>query len=105
MDRIRKDWNKKALGKISVFFARTSFKFFERYLQLHVTPVHFYSPIPTTYELDPGVFQKVYDCDGINWNLTKQLEYLEKVFPKYYNEYQPTANSGCLLSTPSSYML
>lgn len=97
INKIRKDWNKKGLRKLSVFFAKTTFKFFERYFQLHITPVHFYSPIPTTCELDPGVFQKVYDCDGIDWNLTKQLEYLGKVFPKYDNECQPTVNSGLSL--------
>ena len=80
--------------KLFHFFARKTFKFWEKYFSLHVTPAHFYSPIPVTHELDPSVFEKQYDCTGIDLNLTEQLDYLHNTFPKYHAEYTPSENSG-----------
>ena len=57
--------------RIIHFFGRKSFKFFEKYFRLHITPVHYYSPIPTTYELDSNVFKKVYDCTGVDWKINQ----------------------------------
>ena len=44
-----------------------------------------------------SVFEKIYDCTGIDLNLDEQLEYLHKVFPKYHTEYTPTVNTGLSL--------
>jgi hypothetical protein len=79
------------------FLARKSFKFWEKYFFLHVTPAHFYSPIPITHELDPKVYDKIYDCTGMDLNLSEQLNYLHKTFPKYKDEFTPTNNSGLSL--------
>ena len=80
-----------------VFIRPKSFRFIEKYLGLHISLPHFSSPIPVTYELDSSVFEKIYDCTGLDWNLTEQLEYLKKIFPKYSEEYSPSPNSGLSL--------
>jgi|SRR5262245_10388626 len=64
-------------------------KNFERFLGLHITPVHFYSPIPEINQLDPQVFDKIYDCQGIDWNLEEQFRYARDVFPAYRQEFTP----------------
>ncbi len=94
---VAKNLNKDGLIKLSHLFARKSFRFWEKHFSLHITPAHFYSPIPVTYELDSNVFEKIYDCTGIDLNLAEQLEYLCKIFPKYQTEYTPSTNTGLSL--------
>ena len=103
LNKIRRNLNINGLKKIPLYFAVKNFKFFEKYFNLHLTPVHFYSPIPETYRLNPKVFQKIYECVGIDWNLDEQLNYLQEVFPNYYGEYIPTLNTG--LSMVDSFIL
>jgi hypothetical protein len=95
-NKIKNNLNKEGLKKVPFFlaihFSRIVFKFFEKYFKLHITPAHFYSPIPTTYELGPEVFDKIYDCTGIDWNMSGQQANLEEFHAKYYNEYKPTVN-------------
>ena len=91
------------LDKITYKFAIKTFHLFEKYLKLHVTPVHFYSPIPNTDNLDASVYEKIYDCISIDWNLDVQLDFLTKIFYNYYNEYFPVENSG--LSMVDSFVL
>ena len=88
-----KNW----ITKVIHFFAKKSFNFFEKHFGLHITPAHFYSPIPVTCELDPRVFKKIYDCTGIDWNLTAQLKFLRETFPKYHEQHTPAANTGLSL--------
>ena len=95
--KVVKNLNKDGLIKLLHLFARKSFRFWEKHFLLHITPAHFYSPIPVTYELDSSIFEKIYDCTGIDLNLDEQLEYLHKVFPKYHTEYTPTVNTGLSL--------
>ena len=95
--KVVKNLNKDGLIKLLHLFAKKSFRFWEKHFLLHITPAHFYSPIPVTYELDSSVFEKIYDCTGIDLNLDEQLEYLHKVFPKYHTEYTPTVNTGLSL--------
>ena len=57
----------------------------------HVTPVHFYQPIPDTRELAkryPGRSA----LTGIEWHIDEQLHYLCKVFPQYAAD---THNFAC----------
>ncbi len=95
-EKIKNNLNKDGLNKIPRFlataFAQKTFKFFEKYLRLHITPVHFYSPIPTTYELDDKVFSKIFDCTGIDWNVNQQIANLELFHSKYNNDYKPSVN-------------
>jgi hypothetical protein len=95
--RILRNLNKDGFVRLLHFFSRKSFRFWEKYFLLHITPAHYYSPIPVTYELDSSVFEKIYDCNGIDWNLAEQLEYLHERFPKYHIEYTPSTNTGLSL--------
>ncbi len=53
----------------------------------HVTPVHFYQPIPDTQSLDE-VYRPVSEMPGIEWNEAVQLRLLREVFPQYADEYR-----------------
>ena len=79
LSKVRRNLNINGLKKIPYYFAVKNFKFIEKYFNLHLTPVHFYSPIPETHRLNPKVFDKIYECVGIDWNLNEQLNYLQKV--------------------------
>jgi predicted O-methyltransferase YrrM len=79
------------------------FKPLEKYLGLHVTTAHFYSPIPNVTKLDSSVYNKVFDCKGVDWNLDVQFNLLKNIIPKYIREFTPTPNSG--LSLVDSFML
>jgi hypothetical protein len=88
--------NKDFFVRSKNFAVRKSFKFLEKWAGVHVTPVHFYSPIPTTYALSPKVFAKIYECDGIQWNTPEQTKLLSQ-YDKYSDEFQPTTNRGLTL--------
>ena len=53
----------------------------------HVTPVHFYQPIPDTGMLD-DVYRAESAMEGIDWNEAAQLELLHDVFSGYATEYR-----------------
>ncbi len=52
----------------------------------HVTPVHFYQPIPNTGDLD-AIYRARSETIGINWEMESQCRLLRQVFPKYAQEY------------------
>jgi len=87
----------KLLKKIYLKFKSVGFKFVEKYLHLHITPVHYYSPIPATYEIDSSVYNKIFDATGIDWNLDEQCRYLKEIFVKYSGEFIPPPNTGLSL--------
>ena len=64
----------------------------------HVTPVHFYQPIPDTQNLPKTLWNKPSDLVGIDINESMQLDLLRKHFPKFRNEYEqfPTEPAGKL---------
>jgi hypothetical protein len=64
----------------------------------HVTPVHFYQPIPDTQNLPKTLWDKPSDLVGIDMNESMQLDLLRKHFPKFRNEYEqfPTGPAGKL---------
>lgn len=71
----------------NIFFRRT-FKLWER-LGIHVTPVHFYQPIPDARDiaLRKKIIWKNSELVGIDMNDEVQLKFLREIFPKYYDEY------------------
>lgn len=84
-------------GKLFAFkdaLLARGFRLAESALGLHVTPVHFYSPIPDVSTLDPATYTRVGDCEGIDFNTESQLQTLCEVFPPYQQEYVPAQNSG-----------
>jgi predicted O-methyltransferase YrrM len=54
---------------------------------LHVTPVHFYMPIPDTRALPPSLWEHESELPGLDLNADAQLELVRNVFPRYRSEY------------------
>jgi Methyltransferase domain len=54
---------------------------------VHVTPVHFYQPIPDTRELSPRIWEQPSDLPGIEMNEAGQLDFLRIHFPRFREEY------------------
>lgn len=53
----------------------------------HLTPVHFYQPIPDTRALPDALWQKPSDLVGVDMNEAGQLDLLRNVFPEFRAEY------------------
>jgi Methyltransferase domain len=66
-------------------FTANEFRTFERH-GVHVTPVHFYGPIPDTAQLSDEVWTPS-ELVGIDMNDDEQLHLLREVFPKFRGEY------------------
>lgn len=79
---------------VIAYFLMTSAKHFEKYIGVQITPMHYYSAVPAIHSLGPDVFDKQYDCLGIDWNLARQMEYCHGIFPKYEKEYSELSNTG-----------
>src|SRR5262249_48880596 len=55
---------------------------------VHVTPVHFYSPIPDTAHLGEDIWRKESDLVGVDMNDEMQLHLVTEVFPQFRSEYE-----------------
>ena len=55
---------------------------------LHITPVHFYQPIPDTRTLPDSLWTKPSELAGIDMNDAVQLDLLRNCFPKFRDEYE-----------------
>ena len=73
------------------------FHFNERFLKLHILPVHYYSPIPDSREIKNSDFSRLFSCTGIQWNVNHQIENLTSHFCSYQEENTPATNSGLSL--------
>jgi hypothetical protein len=62
------------------------FPFWEKH-GFHVTPVHFYQPIPDTRSLPDSLWNTPSELAGIDMNDSFQLDLLQKHFAKFRNEY------------------
>lgn|SRR5262249_9337735 len=54
----------------------------------HVTPLHFYQPIPDTRTLSETLWDRPSELVGIDMNDAVQLDLLRKHFPKFWDEYE-----------------
>ena len=54
----------------------------------HVTPVHYYSPIPDSQHLNPDIWDRPSEVPGLDLNSTMQLYFLHEVFPRFRSEYE-----------------
>lgn len=75
-----------------------TFRLWERH-GFHVTPVHFYQPVPDTRSLPETLWDHPSKLVGIDMNETIQLDLLRNHFPKFRHEYdhfsaEPTAEPG-----------
>jgi len=95
--KVQRNFNKQLPMKIYNSLIEKNFKFFEKYLKIHITPVHFYSPIPIVHKLNERIYEKEISTNGIDWNIDTQKRYLSKIFIKYLSEFAPTKNSGLSL--------
>jgi hypothetical protein len=66
---------------------RNTFGFWQR-LGFHVTPNHFYWPIPDTRRIRKEMWAKPSQMPGVNMNEPKQVELLELFAAKYKSEYE-----------------
>ena len=57
----------------------------------HVTPVHFYEPIPDTRSLTEALWSEPSELVGIDMNQSMQLDLLRNHFPKFRAEYEDFA--------------
>jgi hypothetical protein len=74
------------------------FRLWERH-GFHVTPVHFYQPIPDTQSLPDTLWNRPSELLGIDMNNAVQLDLLRHHFPEFRREYdqfpaQPTGEPG-----------
>jgi predicted O-methyltransferase YrrM len=61
----------------------------------HVTPNHFFFPIPDSEALADGLWEKESDLVGLNMRPEEQLHLLTEVFPKYNKEiFFPKTSTG-----------
>jgi hypothetical protein len=77
---------------------REIFRLWERH-GFHVTPVHFYQPIPDTQALPETLWNRPSELVGIEMNDAVQLDLLRNHFPKFRGEYdqfpaEPTGGPG-----------
>src|SRR5439155_11789275 len=77
---------------------RDIFRLWERH-RFHVTPVHFYQPIPDTQSLPETLWDRPSKLAGIDMNDSGQLDLLRRHFPKFRDEYEqipikPTGEGG-----------
>jgi hypothetical protein len=72
-----------------------AFRMFER-MGLHVTAVHFHSPIPNTQELAPDVWKRRSAMIGIDLRLPRQRTLLQSLSAKYHAEFDrfPLESTG-----------
>lgn len=80
-----------------------AFRFAEKHLGVHVTPVHFYSPIPNLDELKSEVFTRASECVGLDFCAEQQLSDLQRLLPLHLGEYTPPVNPG--LAQVDAYVL
>ena len=85
-------------------FARITFPFFERALNLHVTPNDYYSPIPSVKDLPPDIYDHRIGLSGIDMNEGGQSALLRDVLPLYLAEFTPQPNGGLSLAETQPFL-
>jgi Methyltransferase domain len=101
LDELRSgaDWQEQQITEIGEFVTGVVSRYLHhpKFLELfrlwekhgfHVTPVHFYQPIPDTRSLPETLWSHPSRLVGINMNDALQLDLLRKDFPKFRTEYQ-----------------
>jgi methyltransferase family protein len=66
-------------------YSGEEFRRFERH-GVHVTPVHFYSPIPDTAHLGDDIWRRESDLMGVDMNDETQLHLVSEIFPQFRDE-------------------
>ena len=96
-------WQKKFLRKLAAPFAaflkRFHHEFFTLWedLGLHVTPNHFYSPIPDTRYLTPDTCHL--SLSGMDLDIDSQREYLDDISSRFKKEWEEISMAGHITET------
>lgn len=99
------DWEKLHLPSVANYIAKIvprclkDPRFHDLFLQwerhgFHVTPVHFYQPIPDTRTLKDAIWLKPGSLAGVEMNEAVQLDLLRNVFPHFRSEYEAIPRSA-----------
>ena len=91
-------------NKILRKFIKKTFPFWQM-LGFHITPVHFYEPIPETRKLKDNLWQKHSQLIGININEKKQLELLSLFISKFKKEYETFPKNRTQVQAPYQYYI
>lgn len=88
MSRVVKDNLAKAICKVLPKLALDNkcYRIFER-AGFHITPNHFYSPIPDSSTLTEELWKKESGLVGLDMNTNMQLKLLHEVFPQFREEF------------------
>lgn len=63
----------------------------------HILPLHFYSPIPDTRNLEAeGVWTRERETPGIDWNVACQIEHLNNYLAPFGEEFSARLHNGSL---------
>jgi len=62
----------------------------------HITPVHFYEPIPDTRTLKDELWESESELVGIDMKTQEQLRLLAHVFPSFRDEYNFPRNKTAI---------
>ena len=82
------------ISKVLRKIAKALVHFIEKKSGLHVSRIHFYSPIPDVNELKDSIYDDLNPCHGIDFAVDKQLALLSGVYSQYLGEFEPSANIG-----------
>lgn len=69
------------------FACAKTFRWWQR-VGVHITPVHFYQPIPDTRALDDSLWARESELRGIEMNEAEQLQLLDVLAARYRPEYE-----------------
>ncbi|MFH1369564.1 MAG: class I SAM-dependent methyltransferase [Elusimicrobiota bacterium] len=83
-------------------FIKKTFYFWQS-LGFHVTPVHYYEPIPDTRTLDKGIWNKPSEMIGIDIRENDQIGLMKEFSGKYSKEYNAFPRKRT--SNPSEYFV
>jgi len=67
-------------------FARRTFTLWQR-LGFHLTPNHYYEPIPDTSALDEAIWERESGMVGLDWHPQRQRAFLDAVCSRYKSEF------------------
>lgn len=77
----------KQILPVNLVFGRRTFNLFQS-LGVHLTPVHFYQPIPDTRKLDERLWSEDSELAGISIDPEKQLRRLKAFSNQFRSEYE-----------------
>jgi predicted O-methyltransferase YrrM len=72
--------------KLKWYLIKKSFPLFEKF-GIHITPNHYYEPIPDVSNIDESIWEQETEMKGIDLNVDEQLTFIEKICKKYKKEY------------------